>query len=91
MKVFRFSNPLTKEELELAYSQGMIRKSDLKDGVTYKGHCRNASEAVWHAEKNRFTYQRTKFGSTFPEDINHPEDDDRHDLFTPYEEVSEES
>lgn len=87
MKLFRFSNPLTKEELEKAYADGMIRKEDLKDGVSYKGHCRNASVAVWHAEKGRFTYQREKFGSVFPEDINHPADDNGFDLFTPYEEI----
>ena len=87
MKHFYLSNPVKPEELEAAYAQGMIRKSELKDGVSYKGRCRNASVAVWNAEKGRFTYQRTKFGSTFPEDINHPEDDNGFDLFTPYEEI----
>lgn len=87
MKYFNLSNPVTREELEKAYSKGMIRKTALIDGKTYKGHCRNASEAVWYAEKDCFTYQRTKWGSTFPEDINHPEDDDGFDIFTPYEEI----
>jgi hypothetical protein len=85
MKVFYFSNPVKPEELEQAYKDGMIKKADLKDGATYKGHCRNATEAVWHADKNCFTYQRTKFGHTFPEDIFHPEDDDGFDIFPPEE------
>lgn len=87
MKLFHFSIPAKPEELEQAYKDGMIRKSDLKDGKSYKGHCRNASVAVWHADKGCFTYQRTKFRDTFPEDINHPEDDDGFDLFTPIEEI----
>ena len=87
MKFFHFSKPVKPEELELAYSQGMIRKSDLKNCVSYKGHCRNASVAVWRSDKGVFTYIRSKFGSTFPEDINHPEDDNGFDLFTPYEEI----
>lgn len=86
MKYFQLSNPIKPGELEQAYKEGLIRKSDLKDGVTYLGNCRNAREAVWHADKDCFTYMRTKFGHTFPEDINHPEDDDGFDLFTPTEE-----
>ena len=88
MKYFYLSNPVKPEELEKAYTDGMIRKEDLKDGKSYKGHCRNASVAVWHADKVKFTYQRTKFGATFPEDINHPADDNGFDLFTPHEEVT---
>lgn len=87
MKIFSLSNPIKPGELEQAYKEGMIRKSDLKDGKSYKGHCRNASVAIWQQEKDCFVYQRTKWGSTFPEDINHPEDDDGFDLFTPYEEI----
>lgn len=62
---------------------GMIAKRDLVDGATYIGFCRNSTEAVWHVDKQRFTYMRTKFRDTFPEDINHPEDDDGFDLFVP--------
>jgi hypothetical protein len=87
LKHFKLSNPIKPEELEDAYTNGMIRKSDLKDGKYYLGHCRNSSIAVWHKDKNCFTYQRSKFGHTFPEDINHPEDDNGFDLFTPYEEL----
>ena len=62
---------------------GMIPKKDLVDGATYLGFCRNAGEAIWDAGKNMFTYTRKKFGSSFNEDINHPEDDDGFDLFVP--------
>lgn len=61
-----------------------VRKSDLIDGEYYYGHCRNAKCAKWIAERNVFVYIRTKFGSRFPEDINHPEDDDGFDLFVPF-------
>ena len=87
MKRIYFSKPIKPGELELAYVQGMIRKSHLKDGAKYKGRCRNASEAIWDAEREVFVYQREKFGTTFPEDINHPEDDNGYDLFIPQEEV----
>lgn len=60
---------------------GAISKNELIIGKTYIGKCRNASEAVWNGE--RFTYQRTKFGTTYPEDINHFQDDDGNDLFVP--------
>lgn len=86
-KFFTFSNPVKSEELEEAYAKGMIRKKDLVDGKLYRGTCRNQTEATWHADKNRFTYLRTKFGQTFPEYINHPEDDDGFDFFCPYSEV----
>jgi hypothetical protein len=89
VKRFSLSNPIKPGELEKAYEEGLIRKSNLKDGKSYKGSCRNATVAVWHAEKNCFTYQRTKWGNTFPEDIKHPEDDDGYDLFLPVEEVKD--
>ena len=55
-----------------------------KVGKTYIGECRNASEAVWLGDK--FEYQRYKFGETFPEKINHFEDDNGYDLFVPLRE-----
>ena len=79
--------PITPEKLEEAYEMGMIRKIDLKDKVEYYGTCRNANTAIWHADKERFTYIREKFGSTFPEDIVHPEDDEKFDIFVPVQEV----
>ena len=60
---------------------GGIPKDKLIVGKTYIGDCRNAREAVWDGEK--FTYMRTKFGSTYPEKINHFEDDNGFDLFVP--------
>ena len=60
---------------------GGITKDKLIVGETYIGDCRNASEAVWNGE--RFTYMRTKFGTTYPEDINHFQDDDGYDVFVP--------
>ena len=60
---------------------GGIPKDKLIVGKTYIGDCRNARKAVWDGEK--FTYMRTKFGSTYPETINHFQDDDGYDLFVP--------
>lgn len=60
---------------------GGIPKDNLEIGKTYIGSCRNASEAVWNGEN--FTYMRKKFGYTYPEDINHFEDDNGYDLFIP--------
>jgi hypothetical protein len=60
---------------------GGIPKEDLVPGKTYIGDCRNATEAVWDGEK--FAYMRTKFGHTYPETINHFQDDDGYDVFVP--------
>lgn len=60
-----------------------IPKSELRNGITYKGNCRNASEAIWDVDK--FVYTRYKFGSTYLETINHYEDDDGYDVFVPVE------
>lgn len=59
-----------------------IPKSELVVGQTYNGVCRNASKAVWK-ENGTFEYIRYKFGSAFPEEINHYEDDDGYDVFVP--------
>jgi len=63
---------------------GAIPKDELVVGKTYRGECRNASEATWDGE--RFTYQRYKFGSYYSEKINHFEDDNGFDVFVPMEE-----
>ncbi len=63
----------------------MIPKKDLVHNTIYKGHCRNAVEARWDADKQRFVYWRNKFGVRFEEDIYHPEDEDFYDVFTPEE------
>lgn len=74
---------VTPELLEKAVAHGMFARNELEDGVTYTGHCRNASQAVWHADKGKFIYQRQKFGQTFSEDIVHPQDDEGYDVFVP--------
>lgn len=58
-----------------------IQKSDLVDGQTYEGRCRNSSRAIWRKEKNCFEYVRNKFGFTFIEEINAPEDFKGFDVF----------
>jgi len=65
----------------------MIAKKDLKDMVCYSGKCRNAYVAEWHEKENCFIHLRTKFGSTFAEKINHPEDDNGFDTFIPLVEI----
>ena len=60
---------------------GGIPKDDLIIGKTYIGDCRNATEAIWNGKV--FKYMRTKFGSTYEEEINHFEDDDGYDVFVP--------
>jgi len=75
--------PLTFFHIKCLVKAGAIPKKDLVDGEKYYGDCRNAYEAIWHKNKNVFTYRRNKFGFEFDEDINHFEDDDGYDLFVP--------
>lgn len=79
---------ITPAMLEAAVAYGMIAKKDLKDGQRYSGTCRNASTAIWNADKERFTYLRHKFGDSFYEDIAHPEDDEGFDIFVPIKEIA---
>lgn len=65
-----------------------IMKDQLEVGGIYYGRCRNASISLWNGEK--FTYIRSKMGSEFPEEINHFEDDDGFDVFTPLFRLEEE-
>ena len=65
---------------------GAIPKDKLIIGSTYLGECRNASKAIWK-ENGKFEYQRTKFGWTFPEEINHFQDDDGYDVFVPIKDL----
>lgn len=60
-----------------------VPKSELMNGITYQGRCRNTTEAIWDVDK--FVYIRHKFGSSYPEEINHYEDDDGYDVFIPIE------
>lgn len=59
-----------------------IYKKDLIIGGIYLGECRNSDSAIWNGKT--FTYQRSKFGDTFMESINHFEDDDGYDVFVPF-------
>lgn len=61
--------------------ENVIPKIDLVIGQYYHGNCRNAVIARWNG--TQFIYIRTKFGSTYPEAINHPEDFDGYDCFKP--------
>jgi hypothetical protein len=56
-----------------------IPKEELVEGATYKGKCRNADTAVW--KNGKFEYTRYKFGFTFLEEIECPEDDRGFDVF----------
>ena len=68
-------------DLSVAFAMGLIPKHELVHGQWYLGACRNASMAVWNSASQKFEYLRTKFGSTFWDEIEHPEDDRGYDLF----------
>lgn len=81
--------PLPKDiDLERYYEAGVIRKSDLEDGIDYIGLCRNSSVARWDAKNEQFWYLRFKFGERFAEPINTIEDDNGYDLFVPLRKLS---
>jgi hypothetical protein len=61
--------------------EDILDKSELVVGQTYKGRCRNATEAVWTGKG--FEYTRHKFGDSYKETIEHPEDDRGSDVFMP--------
>ena len=88
------SPPITTPELYQKYvipnfiRCGAIPKDKLVKGKTYFGGCRNADTAVWLGDK--FEYIRHKFGGSYPEKINHFEDDDGFDLFVPIREINSE-
>lgn len=73
--------------IQVNVKEFMIAKKDLINGVFYKGSCRNSEQAQWVAERDCFEIQRTKFGQTFPEDIKHPDDEAKYDVFTPLEKI----
>ena len=72
----KFSNPPTKDELQIAYAKGMVPMDQLVDGATYYGYCRNSRWATWDAEGKFFRYE-----GDFEEEIFPPENADQHDLF----------
>jgi hypothetical protein len=81
------SNPATFGEISRNILAGMIPLSEMEDGAYYLGWCRNAVVAKWQKDKGCFIHWRTKFSSVFTEEINHPEDDDGYDVFTPLKEI----
>lgn len=84
----RTSIPATREELDLNIEAGMIPMNQMEDGAYYLGWCRNAVVAMWDAGEGCFVHWRTKFTSVFTEKINHPEDDDGYDVFTPLKKIT---
>lgn len=64
-----------------------IAKCNLEHGAYYRGHCRNAEVARWNAELGKFIHWRQKFGHRFLEEICHPEDDQRYDVFVVEEKI----
>ena len=72
------------------YEAGAIAKKDLIVGHVYLGNCRNASKAVWK-ENGTFEYMRYKWGFTYPEEINHFEDDDEYDVYVPIKDITEDN
>ena len=76
-------------DLHVAFAMGLIPKHELVHGQWYLGACRNASQAVWNSASQKFFYRRTKFGSTFWDEIEHPEDDRGYDLFFPTTAINE--
>ena len=91
-----FNEKVVKEAKEyMAFIQqkmielGAIPKDKLIVGHTYLGDCRNAHEAIWK-DNGRFEYMRTKFGCTYPEEINHFQDDNGYDVFTPIRDITDE-
>lgn len=93
LKGHRISRHLSPGFDSLRYQEallmGLIPKQDLVDGAVYRGYCRNAEFATWHADEGVFIYTRIKFDSEFEEEIHHPEDDDGHDIFIPIERSTE--
>ena len=57
----------------------IIPLAEMETGVYYAGDCRNATHAYWNGL--RFIHLRTKWGDTFLEGIEHPENEQRYDVF----------
>ena len=87
------SLPIVDEEewkefyVPILIKRGKKNKTIRVVGKCYYRCCRNASVAVWLGDV--FEYQRYKFGFTFPEKINHFEDDNGYDLFVPIRELAD--
>lgn len=67
--------------------ESWLPKSALEVGAWYEGRCRNSSRARWTGEV--FEYERTKFGSTYWDTVEHPENDRGYDLFFPVQKIDD--
>lgn len=65
---------------------GAIPKEELEVGAEYIGSCRNADKALWTGRE--FIYQRSKFGSTYTESVEHFDSDTIFDVFVPIKKVN---
>ena len=65
------------------YEQVMIQKRFLIHGNYYAGKCRNAAIARWNAPTETFWHWRTKFASTYQEEIGYWDPEGRWDEFIP--------
>lgn len=72
---------LTNKDIHEALALGLIPKHELVNGQWYLGACRNSEYARWNASTEKFDYRRSKFGQSFWDEIEHPEDDAGFDLF----------
>lgn len=78
--LYRLPKDPSPEQMAEAYAAGLLRKEVLQHGAYYRGRCRNANVARWHAGQQCFVHWRVKFGSRFLERIRHPEDERHFDV-----------
>jgi hypothetical protein len=71
----------TDEQLEAAYAQGLLRKTDLQHGAYYRGVCRGGEVARWHAGGQKFLQYQIDCGFRLLRAIPHPQDERQWDAF----------
>jgi len=81
-------NPMTDWWIGLCRTKKLLMMKDQLNVSFYVGSCRNAQFAYWTGSE--FIHVREKFGSEFPEKINHFEDCNGFDVFKPYFELTDE-
>lgn len=77
----------TTADIEAAYAQGLLRKTELEHGRYYRGTCRNAQVARWHAGAQKFVYMYREYGVLTVDAIRHAADEARYDVFLAVEET----
>lgn len=60
-----------------------LQKDELVHGAHYKGRCRNAEVARWDATRGKFVHRQYECGFLTTEEICHPADEHRYDVFIP--------